>query len=117
MSRLSGHIVRLLVLALALVSSPAPAERVKDLAHIAGVRDNQLVGYGLVVGLDQTGDQTGQLPFTTQSLRSMLNRFGVNIPPDINLALKNVAAVVLERDPPGFREAGAGHRRDGLHDR
>jgi flagellar P-ring protein FlgI len=63
-------------------------ERVKDLASIAGVRSNQLVGYGLVVGLDGTGDQTTQAPFTGQSLRNMLGQLGVTIPPGTNLQLR-----------------------------
>jgi flagellar P-ring protein precursor FlgI len=64
---------RMLVLALSLLLPlAAQAERIKDLASVAGVRSNQLVGYGLVVGLDGTGDQTSQTPFTVQSLKSML---------------------------------------------
>jgi flagellar P-ring protein FlgI len=55
-------------------------ERVKDLASVGGVRNNQLVGYGLVVGLDGTGDRTTQAPFTVQSLTNMLGRLGVTIP-------------------------------------
>jgi flagellar P-ring protein precursor FlgI len=94
------------LLVLAFFVMPVQAERIKDLAHIAGVRGNQLVGYGLVVGLDQTGDQTGQTPFTTQSLRSMLNRFGINLPPDIILQLKNVAAVSLTATLPAFAKPG-----------
>ena len=73
---------------------PAHAERVKDLASVAGVRGNQLVGYGLVVGLDGTGDQTSQAPFTIQSIRNMLAKFGVTIPANVNPQLKNVAAVI-----------------------
>jgi len=84
----------------------ASAERVKDLASVAGVRDNQLVGYGLVVGLDGTGDQTGQAPFTVQSLKSMLNRFGVSLPADVNPNLKNVAAVSLHATLPPFAKPG-----------
>ena len=59
----------------------AQAERVKDIATVAGVRGNQLVGYGLVVGLDGTGDQTSQTPFTIQSIKNMLAQFGVPCPP------------------------------------
>ena len=73
----------------------ADAARVKDLASVAGVRDNQLVGYGLVVGLDGTG---GGSEFTEQSLRNMLVRLGVRIPPNVNLSPKNVAAVALHAD-------------------
>src|SRR5215218_8962233 len=68
-------------------------ERVKDLATVSGVRGNQLVGYGLVVGLDGTGDQTSHAPFTIQSIKNMLAKFGVTIPPNANPQLKNVAAV------------------------
>ena len=68
-------------------------QRIKDLASIAGVRSNQLVGYGLVVGLDGSGDQTTQTPFTVQSIINMLSNMGVNLPPGQQLQLKNVAAV------------------------
>ena len=78
-----------------LMSGTAHAERVKDLATVAGVRGNQLVGYGLVVGLDGTGDQTSQAPFTIQSIRNMLAKFGVTIPANVNPQLKNVAAVTV----------------------
>ena len=64
--------------------APAPAERIKDLARVAGVRDNQLVGYGLVVGLDGSGDQTSQTPFTVQSLKNMLTQFGITVPPGVD---------------------------------
>lgn len=81
-------------------------ERIKDLASVAGVRTNQLIGYGLVVGLDGTGDQTSQAPFTVQSLKNMLSRLGVTIPPNINPQLKNVAAVVIHTDLPPFAKPG-----------
>ncbi|HKJ77077.1 MAG TPA: flagellar basal body P-ring protein FlgI, partial [Gammaproteobacteria bacterium] len=84
----------------------ARAERVKDLADIAGVRKNQLVGYGLVVGLNGTGDQTTQTPFTVQSIRSMLARFGVTVPDNVNPQLKNVAAVMVNADLPAFAKQG-----------
>ena len=57
------------------------AERIKDLAMVQGVRTNQLIGYGLVVGLDGSGDQTTQTPFTVQSIANMLTQLGVNLPP------------------------------------
>jgi len=88
--------------------SEARAERIKDLATVAGVRTNQLIGYGLVVGLDNTGDQTTQAPFTTQSLVSMLERLGVTLPPGINLQLKNIAAVAVHADLPPFAKPGQG---------
>jgi flagellar P-ring protein precursor FlgI len=94
------------VLALSLQVSTARAERIKDLAAVAGVRQNQLVGYGLVVGLDGTGDQTTQAPFTTQSLINMLERLGVTIPPGTSLQLKNVAAVAVHADLPPFAKSG-----------
>jgi flagellar P-ring protein precursor FlgI len=81
-------------------------ERVKDLASVAGVRGNQLVGYGLVVGLDGTGDQTSQAPFTIQSIKNMLSKFGVTIPPNANPQLKNVAAVTVTAELPPFSKAG-----------
>ena len=93
-------------LALLLVNSPAHAERVKDLASVAGVRSNALVGYGLVVGLDGTGDQTSQAPFTVQSLKAMLNQLGVTVPPGVNPQLKNVAAVALHAELPAFAKPG-----------
>jgi flagellar P-ring protein precursor FlgI len=86
--------------------SSAHAERVKDLASVAGVRTNQLVGYGLVVGLDGTGDQTSQAPFTIQSIRNMLTKFGVTIPANVNPQLKNVAAVTVHADLPPFSKTG-----------
>src|SRR3954471_23859570 len=79
-------------LACALGAAPAHAERLKDVANVAGVRTNALVGYGLVVGLDGTGDQTTQTPFTVQSIQAMLSQLGVNLPAGNNLQLKNVAA-------------------------
>ncbi len=82
------------------------AERIKDLTSIAGVRDNQLVGYGIVVGLDGTGDKTNQTPFTVQSVKSMLNQLGVTIPANINPQLKNVAAVMLQATLPPFAKPG-----------
>lgn len=82
------------------------AERVKDLASVAGVRDNQLVGYGIVVGLNGTGDQTTQTPFTVQSIVNMLTQFGITIPPGTSLQLKNVAAVTVHADLPAFAKPG-----------
>ena len=63
-------------------STPAQAERIKDLATIQGVRNNQLIGYGIVVGLDNTGDQTTQTPFTTQAIGNMLSQMGINLTAD-----------------------------------
>jgi flagellar P-ring protein precursor FlgI len=89
-----------------LLPGGARAERVKDIASVAGVRSNQLVGYGLVVGLDGTGDQTTQAPFTVQSIVNMLAKFGVTIPANVNPQLKNVAAVTVTADLPSFAKAG-----------
>lgn len=95
-----------ILLLLCVVSSAAAAERVRELAGFAGVRDNQLVGYGLVVGLDSTGDQTTQAPFTSQSLTNMLSQLGVTVPPGTNLQLRNVAAVMVTADLPPFSRPG-----------
>jgi flagellar P-ring protein precursor FlgI len=97
-----------LLVAFTLACSPlaAQAERIKDLARVSGVRDNQLIGYGLVVGLNGSGDQTGQTPFTVQSLTSMLNRFGVQVPPNVRPQLKNVAAVTINAVLPPFAKPG-----------
>jgi len=82
------------------------AERIKDLANVAGVRTNALIGYGLVVGLDGTGDQTTQTPFTIQSIQSMLAQLGINVPPGSNPQLKNVAAVMVTAQLPPFAQPG-----------
>lgn len=85
---------------------PAHAERLKDLASVRGVRDNPLLGYGLMVGLDGTGDQTMQTPFTTQSLNNMLSQLGVSVAPGTNMQLKNVAAVMVTATLPSFARPG-----------
>ena len=107
---MSRHRLLLLSAALAaailVCTAPAHAERIKDIATVAGVRSNQLVGYGLVVGLDGTGDQTTQAPFTIQSIENMLQRFGVTVPPNTNPQLKNVAAVTVTADLPPFVKPG-----------
>ena len=79
------------------------AERLKDIASISGVRSNQLIGYGLVVGLNGTGDQTTQTPFTLQTFNNMLSQFGIKVPPGSgNVQLKNVAAVSISADLPAI---------------
>jgi flagellar P-ring protein precursor FlgI len=96
-------------LALALLpglAAPARAERIRDLATVQGVRGNQLIGYGLVVGLDGSGDQTTQTPFTVQSLQSMLTQLGITLPPGTNPQLKNVAAVMVTAELPSFARPG-----------
>ena len=101
-----GYRVVLVILALFLAAGSARAERVEDLATVAGVRSNQLVGYGLVVGLDGTGDQTSQTPFTIQSIENMLAKFGVTVPANANPMLKNVAAVTVHASLPPFSKPG-----------
>lgn len=87
-------------------SSISFADRIKDLASVQGVRANQLVGYGLVVGLDGTGDQTNQAPFTTQSFATMLRQFGITVPDGVRFQLKNVAAVAVHAELPAFTKPG-----------
>src|SRR5471030_1155438 len=94
------------VVSLLLASSPAEAERIKDMAQVQGVRTNQLVGYGLVVGLDGSGDQTSQAPFTIQSLNNMLAQLGVTVPAGVTPQLKNVAAVAVHAVLPPFVKPG-----------
>lgn len=91
------------LIALSVVAAPVLADRLKDLARIAGVRNNQLVGYGLVVGLDGTGDNA---PFTNQTFRNMMNQFGVTLPPGVNPGLANVAAVTVTANLPPFAKPG-----------
>jgi flagellar P-ring protein precursor FlgI len=87
-------------------AAPAHADRIGDLTSVGGVRSNQLIGYGLVVGLDGSGDQTTQAPFTTQSLENMLEQFGVNVPPNVRPQLKNAAAVTITAELPPFAKPG-----------
>lgn len=82
------------------------AERIKDLANIQGVRINQLIGYGLVVGLDGTGDQTIQTPFTVKSIISMLQQMGVSLPEGSSLQIQNVAAVIVTAALPPSAQPG-----------
>ena len=89
----------------ALIAGQASAERIRDLTSIQGVRGNSLMGYGLVVGLDGTGDQTMQTPFTTQSLNNMLSQLGITVPAGVNMQLKNVAAVMVTAELPPFARA------------
>lgn len=87
---------------------PAHAVRVKEVAAVQGVRSNQLTGYGLVVGLDGTGDQTTQMPYTTQSMQNYLQNMGISLPPGATsqLQLKNVAAVIVTAQLPAFAQPG-----------
>ena len=97
-----------LVVACLALGGPAGAHaaRLKEVASVQGVRTNQLVGYGLVVGLDGTGDQTTQTPFTTQSLTAMLQQMGVTVPPGTSVQLRNVAAVMVTATLPPFAQPG-----------
>jgi flagellar basal body P-ring protein FlgI len=83
----------------------AATSRIKDLANIEGVRQNQLIGYGLVVGLNGTGDTINNIPFTKQSLTAMLERLGVNIR-GANIRTGNVAAVMVTANLPAFGTQG-----------
>jgi len=93
-------------LSMALVSATAQAARVKEVASVQGVRSNPLVGYGLVVGLDGTGDQTTQTPFTGQSLTAMLQQFGVILPQGVTMQPRNIAAVMVTTSLPPFAQTG-----------
>ena len=102
MNTIHKNVILLLLLGVA-VSGPVCAERIKDIASIEGVRSNQLVGYGLVVGLDKSGDKT---TFTGQSLRSMLTRLGITLPPGLDPKSKNIAAVSVQAELPPFAKSG-----------
>lgn len=103
----SGRLLSWLgALMLVLFCGAAAAERIKDLASFQGVRDNQLIGYGLVVGLDGSGDQVRQTPFTQQSLTNMLSQLGVTVPQGTNMQVKNVAAVMVTARLPAFAQPG-----------
>ena len=109
----TDKLLRRLILGAALLASaalwwPAPAQamRLKEVAAVQGVRSNQLVGYGLVVGLDGTGDQTTSTPFTTQSINALLQQMGVTVPAGTSMQLKNVAAVMVTAQLPPFAQPG-----------
>jgi flagellar P-ring protein precursor FlgI len=93
----------ILVLFLGLLSTAAQAERIKDIASVSGVRSNQLIGYGLVTGLDKSGDKTR---FTGQSLRNMMGKLGMTLPPGTDPKAKNVALVSVHADLPAFAKPG-----------
>ena len=97
----------LCILTLFSLSLSAQAERIKDLADIQGVRSNALIGYGIVVGLNGTGDSSNSSPFTISSITAMLERFGVNVRPDIKkMKPKNIAAVIVTAELPAFARPG-----------
>jgi flagellar P-ring protein FlgI len=102
------RLASLLCLGVMLMSAQAQAARIKDIATIQGVRSNQLIGYGLIVGLDGTGDQTTQTPFTLQTTLSMLQVMGVVLPPGTagTIQLKNVAAVMVTASLPAYAQPG-----------
>ena len=114
MENQSERVVRwVIVLAFLAASSavwwPAPAQaavRIKEVAAVQGVRNNPLLGYGLVVGLDGTGDQATQSPFTTQSLNALLQQMGVTLPAGVTMQPKNVAAVLVTAQLPAFAQPG-----------
>ncbi len=95
--------LQVLLLLVLLTLLPAHAQRIKDLADVAGVRSNQLVGYGLVVGLPGTGEQS---PFTEQSFKTMLSNFGITMPENLKPKIKNVAAVAVHADLGAFTKPG-----------
>jgi flagellar P-ring protein FlgI len=105
---LRASLVITAVLASAALWWPAPAHaaRLREVASIQGVRMNQLVGYGLVVGLDGTGDQTTSAPFATQSLLALLQQMGVTVPAGSNMQLKNLATVMVTAQLPAFAQPG-----------
>ena len=107
------RLIRTLITAAALLASaalwwpgPAYAARIKEIASVQGVRSNPLVGYGIVVGLDGTGDQTTSTPFTAQSIAAMLQQMGVTVPAGASMQLKNVAAVMVTAQLPPFAQPG-----------
>ena len=101
-----GMLAIVVAIITALFSPAAHATRIKEVAAVQGVRSNQLIGYGLVIGLDGTGDQTTQAPFTTQGLQSMLQQLGVTLPAGTTMQLKNVAAVIVTASLPAFAQPG-----------
>jgi len=109
----TDRILKLLIALTFLVASAAlwwpvqaQAVRLKEIAAVQGVRNNQLMGYGLVVGLDGTGDQTTQTPFTAQSINAMLQQMGITVPAGTAMQLKNVAAVLVTASLPPFAQPG-----------
>jgi flagellar P-ring protein precursor FlgI len=112
-TRRAERVLRAAVALAALVASAAlwwpvdaRAARIKDVAAVQGVRANQLIGYGLVVGLDGSGDQSTQTPYTTQSLNNLLQQLGITLPPGVTLQPKNVASVMVTASLPPFAQPG-----------
>lgn len=107
MNRLKINLILVnLMVVLVLLASNAKAERIKDMAAVDSMRDNQLVGYGLVVGLDGTGDKVDQVFYTEQTLKNMMAQLGVVVPKGVKIKPKNVAAVMLNATLPAFVKKG-----------
>jgi flagellar P-ring protein FlgI len=96
--------MRWLFMVLAFIATPAHADRIKDLGTFQGLRMNQLTGYGVVVGLAGTGDDS--LDYSTQGVKGVVSRFGLTLPPGINPSLKNAAAVIITAELPAFAKPG-----------
>jgi flagellar P-ring protein precursor FlgI len=103
---LSKLIVHVLLVISPVFAINAYAERIKDIATIQGVQSNALVGVGLVTGLDGSGDQTIQAPFTSEAFAAYLNQFGIPLPPGQTLQLKNIAIVSVQAELPAFTKPG-----------
>jgi len=101
-----SRILSILIILAGLLAAPVPAaaERIRDLGSFQGVRTNQLTGYGIVVGLDGTGDDN--LEYLTQAMRGVSGRFGLQLPPGVSPGLKNAAAVMITADLPAFSKPG-----------
>ena len=100
------RLAALFIIGILAIATARAESRIKDLVDVEGVRENQLVGYGLVVGLDGTGDQNTQAPFATQSLLALLQQMGVTVPPGQNMQLKNLATVMVTAQLPAFAQPG-----------
>lgn len=101
-----AFLATMLLAMVVLVPGAAFANKLRDISTISGVRSNQLIGYGLVVGLDGSGDQTTQTPFTIQATISMLQSLGVTLPPGVRMQLRNTAAVMVTSSLPAFAKPG-----------
>ena len=104
--RIAAGLLALAACASHALNAPGGTERIRDLATVSGVRMNQLIGYGVVVGLDGSGDATNQVQFTGQSVQSLLSQFGVTLPPGVTPQMKNVAAVMVTASLPAFAQPG-----------
>ncbi len=93
-----------MLLATFAIAGPASADRIKDLGGFQGIRTNQLTGYGVVVGLPGTGDDN--LEYTVQSLKAVVSRFGLQLPPTANPGMKNAAVVMVTAELPPFAKRG-----------